>query len=177
MNLIYLQNFEDYIRIDSEYPPFSSYFPSSSSKRCAAGHCGPGNRTDAFQGNLNETLENVLPLLNATHAFVNLGWDENYNLTAQSKFSCTISEFVQHHPDIEVNLISTIPHWGDKGKKSPNNVSFANELKCAVGAIDRYGAAENVPANWYWDDKIHVLSILNEEYNHQLMEKICPLEN
>jgi len=176
VNLVYLQNFENLIRIDADFPPFSSYFPSSSSKRCTVGECGPGNRNNEFQGNLTATLEEVLPLLNTTHAFVNLGWSHLFGLAAQSEFSCVIPEFERHHPDMKVNLISHVPNQGYKGKSTPYNFSYAKEMKCASGVIDRYGAAENVPTNWYWDNQ-HVLGILNEEYNHQLVEKICPLQN
>ena len=176
VNLVYLQNFQNMIQMDSEYPPFSSYFPSSSSECCAAGNCGPGNQTNAFQGNLNATLEIVLPLLNATHAFVNLGCDHLFNLEVHSKFSCAILAFVRHHPGIEVNLISHIPFRGYKGKNPSTNYSFFKELKCASGVIDCYSAAKNVQTNWYWD-KQHILSILNEEHNYQVTETVCPLES
>ena len=177
VNLVYLQNFENIIKIDSEYPPFSSYFPTSSSlERCTAGECSRDNRTNAFEGNLNATLEKILPLLNSTHAFVNLGWNSLHDLKVQSEFSCVISEFVQHHPGIKVNLIIHIPFKFFCKDKIPPNM-FAKALKCASdGVIDRYSAADNVPTNWYWD-KQHVLSILNKQFNHQLMETICPLEN
>jgi hypothetical protein len=39
--------------------------------------------------------------------------------------------------------------------------------------LDRSVLSEGIPRGWYWD-QYHVLSILNEEYNHQLVEKVCP---
>ena len=57
-----------------------------------------------------------------------------------------------------------------------------SKLKCKVDVLDRTTMNKNVPitsegsfyASWYYDS-VHVISILNEEYNHQLVKKICPI--
>lgn len=171
INLIYLQNYMNLIRMDEEFPPYSSF--ASTPKRCKTGECNTVNRTDAFQGNLNETLWNILPQLNATHAFVNLGWEKNFPFAKQSDFSCTMREFERHHPDIKLYLISHPP----KTQHIDNPLANfdVKKLKCDSNVLDRTNTNKNIPSNWYWDTQ-HALSILNEEYNHQLVEKICPIK-
>ena len=116
----------------------------------------------------------ILPLLNTTHAFVSLGWEKYYPLKKQSEFSCTLLDFARHHPGIKISTISHVPA---KGYKTPtSNFSFANNMECTTRVVDRFPAAENVPGYWYWDD-LHVLGILNEEYNHEFVENMCPLQN
>jgi hypothetical protein len=170
-NLIYLQNFENLIRLNQEYPPFSPFLPTQ--KRCKPGECGSGNRTNAFEGDLNATLWNMLPRLNTTHAFVNLGWEHTARFQQQSDFSCVIREFERHFPDIKLFLISHPPRTN--ALDDPVHHFDATKLKCDANVLDRTIVNKNVPKVWYWDTQ-HVLSILNEEYNHQMVEKICPLK-
>mmetsp|Transcript_9921 Transcript_9921/g.14722 ORF Transcript_9921/g.14722 Transcript_9921/m.14722 type:complete len:418 (+) Transcript_9921:88-1341(+) len=170
-NLIYLQNFENLIRLNQEYPPFSPFLPTQ--KRCKPGECGSGNRTNAFEGDLNATLWNMLPRLNTTHAFVNLGWEHTAEFQQQSDFSCVIRDFERHFPDIKLFLISHPPPTNDLD--DPVHHFDATKLKCDANVLDRSIVNKNVPKDWYWDTQ-HVLSILNEEYNHQMVEKICPLK-
>ena len=86
-------------------------------------------------------------------------------------------EFMHKHPTIKLHLIShppTVPNV-----PNPHKVFNPNKLKCKV---DRTTMNKNVPltsegsfyASWYYDS-MHVISILNEEYNHQLVKKICPI--
>lgn len=173
-NLIYLQNFENYISMNGQFPPYSSFDSKRmmGKGRCSVGECNDSSRNIAFQGNLNDTLWQILPRLNTTHAFVNLGWEHLFPFEMQSNFSCVIQEFERHHPDINIYLISHPPHVS---ALSNPLVSFdATKLKCDIKVLDRTSMSKNVPSNWYWDG-LHVLSILNEEYNHQLVEKICPI--
>jgi hypothetical protein len=180
-NLIYLQNFQNYIRMNEQFPPYYSSFDpprinatTTTEERCNVGECSNGNRKNVFQGDLKDTLWKILPRLNTTHAFVNLGWEHLYPMEAQSDFSCVIQDFERHHPEIKVYLIS---HPPDTTKISNPLESFdVTKLKCDIKVLDRTSMSKNVPLSWYWDS-VHVLSILNEEYNHQLVEKICPLED
>lgn len=174
ITLIYLLNFRDLIRLNEKFPPYTPYAASpssnsSTSTRCKTGECGNGNRTNAFEGTLNETLWNVLPLLNATHAFVNMGW-----WPWPSDFSCELQEFQLHHPEIKTFLMTDPPHVKHLGNTS---ATFdPKRLKCNIpnNILDRSTMTGNVPRGWYWD-KMHVYSILNEAYNHVTVEKICPL--
>mmetsp|Transcript_4174 Transcript_4174/g.7977 ORF Transcript_4174/g.7977 Transcript_4174/m.7977 type:complete len:473 (+) Transcript_4174:2423-3841(+) len=169
-NLIYLQNFENYISMNGQFPPYSSFDSKTmmGKGRCSVGECNDSSREIAFQGNLNDTLWQILPRLNTTHAFVNLGWEHLFPFEMQSKFSCVIQEFERHHPDINIYLISHPPHVS---ALSNPLVSFdATKLKCDIKVLDRTSMSKNAPSNWYWDG-LHVLSILNEEYNHQLVIK------
>jgi hypothetical protein len=110
INLIYLKNFMNLICMNEEFPPYSSF--ASTPKRCKTDECN--NRTeDAFQGNLNETLSNILPQLNAMHAFISLGWEDNFPFVNQSDFSCTMREFERHHPDIKLTgFLLWHQYWG-----------------------------------------------------------------
>ena len=171
INLIYLQNFVGVITLDQEYPPFSQ-FNSNSSTRCTPGECDEEKRRDVFKGNLNDTMWNILPALNTTHAFINLGWEHKAGFSAQSEFSCSMQEFEKHYPYIKLFLISHPPTL--ENVQNPS-VSFnATKLKCEIKVLDRTRTNKNAPKSWYWDNH-HVLSILNEEYNHQMVKKICPI--
>ncbi|KAL7521505.1 hypothetical protein ACHAWX_006182 [Stephanocyclus meneghinianus] len=166
INLVFLSNFVDTISMNENFPPYSPFY--NQPKRCHPGKCGrwgDGDSTDAWRGNLNATLWEVLPRLNATHVFVNLGWDRTFN--HESEFSCALNKFATHHPGIKVTYMS---HPRGKGA-----FFDAAALKCSVDVLDRYTLTKNVPRAWYWDE-LHVLSILNEEFNRQLIEKICPVD-
>ena len=65
VNLIYLQNWVNQIRLNKEYPPFSQYI--STSNRCRTGKCSHENETMEFQGDTNSALWNIIPMLDATH--------------------------------------------------------------------------------------------------------------
>jgi hypothetical protein len=60
-----------------------------------------------------------------------------------------------------------------KPKRHVDEVDPTN-LNCPLDYLDRTTMAKDVPLDWY-GDVLHVLSILNEEYNHRLVEMICPL--
>ncbi|KAL3782883.1 hypothetical protein HJC23_006935 [Cyclotella cryptica] len=165
VNLIYLQNFVDLVRMNIEYPPFSSFW---SEQRCKPGECSASNRTDAFTGNTGNALW-LLPSLNATHSFVSQGWG---NLSHTDDISCAIKDFEHHHPEIAVYLISHPRRRTDRS--SPSVFFDEDKLECKVKSLDRTMMSKDVPLEWYWDD-LHVLSIMNEEFNHQLIENICPI--
>ena len=166
INLIYLQNFMNSISMSEEYPPFSSF--DSTPKRCKTGECGLGNRTDVFQGSLNDTIWNILPQLNTTHAFVNVGWNDEW----ESDYSCMLQEFEHHHLDIKVHHINNpTTRWASRHKAFERKMPQCN----SSDVLDRTITNTHLPKTWYWDN-VHVLSILNEEYNHQLLETICPIK-
>jgi hypothetical protein len=169
-NLIYLQSFRDEVKLNGDFPPYSSF--GETVDRCAPGDCRDGKRNNIFKGSVNATMWEIVPLLNATHMFVNIGWEEFYRMTEQSSFSCELKSFAEQHPDIQVFLISHPPQ--SNTLHNPSAKFNESNLACDIRVLDRTSLNKNVPLSWYWDIN-HVLSILNEEYNHRLIEKICPL--
>lgn len=165
VNLIYLQNLLNFVRMNQDYPPFSSFW---SEQRCQPGECSDSNRTNAFTGTTNDTLW-ILPHLNATHAFVSQGWG---NLRHTIDISCLIKNFEDHHPDVATYIISHPHHKADIS--DPSVFFDESKLECKVKSLDRATMSKDVPREWYWDD-FHVLSILNEEFNHKLIDSICPI--
>ena len=170
IKLIYLQNFENTIRMNEDYPPFSTF--AGTPERCKAGECGEQNRTDFFSGSLNDTIWSMLPLLNATHAFVSMGWEHVFGFEDQSELSCTIKSFEKIHKNTKLFLLSHPPAFLE-GAPHPLISFDATKIKCDCDLLDLSVLSRAVPREWYVD-ALHVLSILNEEYNHQLIEKLCP---
>ena len=162
INLIYLQTYHDFIRMNADFPPFTSLM--SARQRCKPGECG-GARSDSFEGDVNETLWKILPRLDATHVFVNDGWPAR-------DISCELQNFERHHPKIKAVMVSHPPEVSQIG--NPLSQFDPKSMKCDSDLLDRTTMNKNVPLSWYWDD-VHVLSILNEAYNHLTIEKICPL--
>ena len=164
INLVNLVNCLGYVPMNEEYPPFVKF--EDAPKRSIFPTVGKWENY-----NVNKTLWNILPKLNTTHAFINLGWEWNTNFDDVSEFSCNIREFERHHPSIKVYFITSPPSRPNLSIDHPWNMKM---LKCDCDILDRTVMNKNVPRSWYWDD-LHVLSILNEEYNHRLVEKICPI--
>ena len=74
------------------------------------------------------TLWTILPLLNASHAFVSLGWNAGFGFEHEKNLSCTIREFEEYHPHIKVNLISHVP-IGKKLKKDKKKKKIKKKKK------------------------------------------------
>ena len=136
--------------LDQECLPYSPFF-SSSPKRCETGECGGENRTDAFEGNLNETLWNVLPKLNTTHAFVRVGWNYNADFENRTAYSCILQDFQRHHPNIKLFQISSLPELARIS--NPASSFDPTKLKCDIGVLDCSTMNKTVPRNWYRDIK------------------------
>ena len=164
INLIYLNNCLGAVVMNEEYPPFVNFYEAPKHS--------DDNQIHELKGDVNETMWNILPKLGTTHAFVSLGWESLTSFDVVSEFSCSIREFERHHPGIKVYLITHPPARQNIG--NPSTVFDMKKLKCDSDVLDRTIMNKNVPYSWYWDS-VHVLSILNEEYNHRLVEKICPI--
>ncbi|MDA9766559.1 hypothetical protein N9D08_00885 [bacterium] len=163
IDLIYLQSFVDLVRMTDNFPPFTA---DSVHSRCDPGHCKLNRSTVRFEGNVSATLQSILPMLGITHAFVSAGWNDNIDYL--SELSCTLKDFSDTHPDVKLYLITR-----PATLENPANVFDEKKLKCKVHTLNR-SKMKNVPKSWYWDN-LHVRSIMNEEFNHQLIEAICPL--
>ena len=90
----------------------------------------------------------------------------------QSDFACSLQAFEQkYHPHIKPYLISHPPEFVNV--KNPSRLFDASKLECNVDVFDRTTINTNARSDWYIDD-VHVSSILNREYNQQLMRTLCP---
>jgi len=156
------------IKIDKSFLLSAEDF-AKAELQCEVGECSDENRENSFEGNLTHALQHVLPRLNATHAFVNYGW--NQSIAMFSQLSCKLEAFARQHPEIKVFLTS---HPYHKSSTSTKTRFDPRNLKCKCNVLDRSGMSTDVPDSWYWDTQ-HVLSILNEEFNHQFIQQVCPL--
>jgi len=119
---------------------------------------------------MNASPYKIIPKLNATHVFANRGWDmESYNP------SCLLRDFAKRHPSVKVAYISHPPDLSGKNKVFGPSEKKQIRLECGddgdVHVLDCTEISTNVTQSWYWDH-MHVLSILNEEFNQQLIKKI-----
>ena len=177
INLVYLQSFENNVRMNEDFPPFAPYefyddvanaannYNATATTRCKPGLCGAATRTNAFEGDVIETLRSIVPKLNATHVFVQSGWQF-------VDLSCELWEFETNHPGIRAFLI-THPYTEMSLDLYPE--FDATNLTCDSGVIDRSVVTKGVPKNWFWDD-LHVYGIVNEAFNHLVMEHVCPIQ-
>ena len=90
----------------------------------------------------------------------------------QNEFTCTMERYEQQHTNIKLHLL-TSPE--DRWRPARSYFDEA-KLKCKASVLNRNVPSKGVPKEWYFD-YFHVLSILNEEYNHRLVKKICPIED
>ena len=103
INLIYLNSIIGRVDVNQEFPSFSS-FDSTSPTHCVPGECSPQNRNNAFTEDVKAALWEILPWLNVTHAFINLGWEHRSPFRAQSEFTCVMKEYMEVHPNINQTL-------------------------------------------------------------------------
>jgi hypothetical protein len=162
IKVTYLQNFVNEISMHAEFPPHSPFGHMDQQGRCSPGLC---DHLPKSEGTINTTLWEQLYQLQPTHIFASLGWEQVFNSDQVSQFSCDLEMFERHNPSTKVFVISHPPRFGRKPKLPP--------LRCNVSVLDRTTPAYDVPKTWYWDG-LHVRSILNQEYNHMMIKKICP---
>jgi hypothetical protein len=138
MNIMFLWNANDKIGINEDFPPFASFSTTDDAKtRCVPGECGraEGVNTNAFEGTLIETMEHILPLLNATHAFVNSGWKFGYDP------SCDLAEYItkqqEKGPFEEQLKVAYISYPPDKWPGHRYNEVDPRNMKCNIDYLDR----------------------------------------
>ena len=193
IKITYLQNFQDSVKFHSEFPPLSPYYPyaaendtniittedggdatsssynnnTSSSSSSSPHHCQPGLCAHAATVVLNtaDTLLRMVPKLHPTHVFAQTGWKHHLGSTPNT-FGCVLDTFMLENPVVKAYAIS---HFWERGAVRYNKVPLHG---CNATVFDRVTPSYKAPASWYWDKK-HVLSILNQEMNHQLLDYIC----
>lgn len=120
-NLIYLQNFKNNIRMNRAFPPYAPY--SSASQSCIPGQSR--DRINAFEGDLKAIMWKVLPMLNATHAFINFDLCRLYRIPTQlflevgffSNWSSIVplTSYVRYHA-VKEQAASHLSHANDRYK-------------------------------------------------------------
>ena len=63
INLIHLENLQDRVSMNEDYPPYQPFY-STSTKRCKPGECGRGghgNNNNKWVGDLNASLYDIVP--------------------------------------------------------------------------------------------------------------------
>ena len=162
ISITYLQNFQNSVKFHAEFPPFASL-----TGNCTASHCQPGlcNQPTRLELNTSETLLKIVPKLRPTHVFAQTGWD-HYMGDTPATFGCLLERFKQENPGVHAFAIS---HYWERDAK---RVTRVPQHGCNASVFDRLAPSYRTPKSWYWDNK-HVLSILNQEMNHQLLDHIC----
>jgi len=152
IQITYLQNFEDTVKFHDGFPPFDIV-----GDRYDPGCCsGPPREVFSSIG----VVQNISSRLNATHVFVSKGW------TTPPDFACALTAARSSNVSskIKVELI-THPALRNQKKHTPPQ-------ECDVKVLNRAAMSMHVPGDWFWD-QLHVLSILNQEFNHLLLDHIC----
>jgi hypothetical protein len=164
VQVTYIQNFVDKLQFHAEFPPFSDV---STTNGTDVRRCKPGNCSHPFS-NVSDTktaLLEVVPLLRPTHVFASTGWAHNLN---DPGFGCALDTFRSQNPSVEAAFVITHPMLARSEGPKPT----VPEQGCNSSFLDRITPTIGVPASWFWDTK-HLLSIVNQEFNHMMLDKIC----
>jgi hypothetical protein len=147
IRLTYLQNFQNSVRFHADFPPYSPF--EKTEGRCLPGRCS------------RQAGEKVLLSgLNATHVFANTGW------TDTASFACDL----QHYGATTGVEATFVTHFVSGG----NETTIWPTLGCNVSVLDRITPTTGIPSSWLFGGAaLHALSIVNEEVNHMLLDKIC----
>jgi hypothetical protein len=174
IKISYLLNFVGAVTIQSEFPPFTPYLSYEESRlrypsRCQPGYC-PNSQPGNIVFNTSEALLRVVPMLEPTHVFASPGWGHDASNIAY-EFGCTMETFRRQNPTVQASAIS-LPCF--RGQSANFEVPSHG---CNATVFDRRELTANVPQQWYFD-RLHVLSIVNQEFNHRLIDVICgPLDS
>jgi hypothetical protein len=163
VQVTYIQNFDDKLKFHAEFPPFSDVSTTNGTdvRRCKPGMCSHPftNVTDT-----KTALLEVLPLLQPTHVFASTGWAHNLK---DPGLGCALDTFRNQNPSVEAAFVITHPMGRSKGQKPT-----VPEQGCNSSFLDRITPTIGVPHSWFWDN-VHLLSIVNQEFNHMMLDKIC----
>ncbi len=146
----FLQSWHAAIGFHASFPPFNW---NASSIECAPGYCDAAPTLLSMR----DALDEIVPRLNATHVFVNSGW-ENLDM------GCLVSRFAARNPGVEAYAMSNPDERSHPSAAAP-------PLGCGARLFDRRAATRDLPTSLYWDG-LHILSSANEELNHLMIDLI-----
>ena len=163
IKITYLQNFEDSVKFHAEFPPFAPLDAGNSTNntRCQPGYC---SHPPILQLSTSETLLEIVPKLQVTHVFANTGWKYQDGAAPQT-LGCVLQKFRIENPTIAAFAVT---HPWEQGAA----MTQVPQHGCDAAIFDRLTATVGVPKSWYWD-RIHSLSIVNQELNHMLLDMVC----
>jgi hypothetical protein len=167
ITITYLQTFVGIVNFHSEFPPFSPYASYKDSLSITPPRCQPGfcSHPPSLILNATAALLEVVPKLQPTHVFAQEGWKHDEGDIPQ-RFGCAVDAFERQNPGVKAFVIS---HPCIREQSSDFEVPING---CNATVFDRRKLTANVPKTWYWD-RLHLLSIVNQEFNHQLLDMIC----
>jgi hypothetical protein len=158
ITITYLQTYSNQTFLETTFPPLSNGEPS-----CISGYCNPSAphrrevQFSAFSA-LSENYSKFVPTV--THAFVTTGW-------TQMDIGCSLKDF-ETQTKIKTWMISG-PHPRG-GRIIPQNPPTQG---CNQRIFDRTSITKHLTPEFYVD-LIHVATSVNEEYNHFMLDELCP---
>ena len=162
MRITFLSSFIDLVKFHDAFPPLSwEPKPGHTPTFCKPGNCSHPASVSLTTG---EALLEMVPKLNPTHVFANTGWQHNHGDNSE-KFGCVLEKFRLENPGVEAFAMSHL--W----PRSPSRKAKLQPHGCNIKVLDRFTPTLGVPKTWYVD-KIHALSIVNQELNHILLDAI-----
>jgi len=180
IRLTYLQYFGAAagISVHRDFPPFRDFHTAKHGDHCHPGECSA--QTPRMR--LDKSLDDIVAKMEPTHLFVQTGWVEK-------NIGCLLALFEQKHSGVQAWVMTRPCEQGTScpyGKPtvvaplySANSNVSAHAMHCNVHpqgcnakVFDRFTSSSGVPQHWYFDN-MHVLSILNQVFNHDLIDAIC----
>ena len=110
-------------------------------------------------------------MLRPTHVFAQVGWGQYLD---NKEFGCVLDSFCRQNPGVEAAFVITHPEmrasWDTHLRRHQGD--SLPEQGCNASIFDRSTSTIGVPNSWFLDH-IHVQSIVNQEFNHMMLDKIC----
>jgi hypothetical protein len=157
IRITYLQSFKGVLQLHlDQFPPGVPF--ESEKARCKPGTCMQA-RTNI---SIVPAFYDIVTKLEPTHLIANAGWPD-------FDISCDLKQFNDAFPSVEVAYVSA-----PAIKRHRSRMDFEHLHKCIqnISVLDRTAMSMSGRSDWYWD-KLHVLSILNRQFNVQLLEYLC----
>jgi hypothetical protein len=165
IQITYLQTFVDKVYLGPTFPPFLE----NGNMSCLINACDPDAiaedtgkselRFHVAQLLASGMLDQFCPKI--THLFASTGWKD-------ADIGCNLTKFSERTGARTWNIrppFTTLEKW-----TLPIN---ANQ-SCNASILDRTMFTLKAPPRLYLGDSIHVGSSLNEEFNHMMLDEICP---
>ena len=169
VQVTFLQNFNNELKFHGDFPPFSEFsLPTNrTNHRCSPGLC---SHPFTYISDTKTAMAEVVPMLRPTHVFVDVGWDQDLD---DKEFGCVLDRFRRQNPGHEAAFVITHPGTRVTTRlRRPFRGDSLPEQGCNASVFDRFTPTNGLPNSWFSDD-VHLLSIVNQEFNHMMLDKIC----